>query len=345
MCALLVSAITLSGAANVITFTTAKAVGEEVTLTMTYKGNKPKLTGLNGTPTSGKEVTYTLTSQNVTITGDVAFLDCTSNQLTALDVSKNTKLTELYCYKNELTTLALPQSNVLQKLSCHDNQLTALDLSKNTALTMLWCYKNQLTALDVSKNTKLTVLYCGSNKLIALDLSKNIALIEFNCYDNQLTALDVSTNTKLALLYCDRNKLKVLDVSKNTMLTHLQCFENRLTALDLSKNTALASLHCYGNQIKGGEMTRLVNSLPNRTKGIGKLIAVQYPAPEGNICLKSDAAIAAKKNWNTYLYDTQTNEDKLYGGTKRYFLHHRKGGRGDSRLPNRVYGSFIDKRS
>ena len=399
MCALLVSVFTLSGAANVITFTTAKAVGEEVTLTMTYTGAAPKLTGLTGTPVSKKSITYKLTSQKVTITGDVTKFSCANNQLTALDLSKNTALTMLWCYKNQLTALNLSKNTKLTDLDCSNNQLPALDLSKNTKLTRLRvfnnqltaldlsknpelaefygfnnkltglnlskntklltlsCYSNQLTtldvtknsalsvffcnnnqliALDVSKNTKLRVLYCGSNKLIALGLSKNIALIELNCYDNQLTALDVSTNTKLALLYCDRNKLTeldvsknsalenlfcsnnqltTLDVSKNTLLTHLQCFENRLTALDLSKNTALASLHCYGNQIKGGEMTRLVNSLPTRTKGIGKLIAVQYPAPEGNICLKSDAAIAAKKNWNTYLYDTQTNEDKLYGGT------------------------------
>ena len=63
-------------------------------------------------------------------------LNCSGNQLTALDVSNNTALTWLYCY---------------------DNQLTALDVS-NTALTELNCNVNQLTTLDVSNNTALETL-------------------------------------------------------------------------------------------------------------------------------------------------------------------------------------------
>ena len=70
-------------------------------------------------------------------------LECSSNQLTSLDVSKNTALTYL---------------------SCWENQLTSLDVSKNTALTNLGCDGNQLTSLDVSKNTALTYLYCDGNK-------------------------------------------------------------------------------------------------------------------------------------------------------------------------------------
>ena len=44
--------------------------------------------------------------------------------------------------------------------------------------------------------------------------------------------------------------------------------------------------------IKGEEMTRLVNSLPDRTgKKAGEFAVVQEPAPEGNICLKSDVDV------------------------------------------------------
>ncbi|MCH5325729.1 MAG: leucine-rich repeat domain-containing protein [Duncaniella sp.] len=61
---------------------------------------------------------------------NLTYLNCYGNQLTTLDVSKNTALTTLYCSRN---------------------QLTALDVSKNTALTTLYCRENQLTTLDVSK--------------------------------------------------------------------------------------------------------------------------------------------------------------------------------------------------
>ena len=62
-------------------------------------------------------------------------------------------------------------------------------------------------------------------------------------------------------------------------------------------------------------MTRLVNSLPDRTgKRAGKFTVVQEPAPEGNICLKSDVAIAKGKNWNTLKYKSNTKKYVAYEG-------------------------------
>ncbi len=278
---------------NVITFTTAKAVGKTVELQMNYTGAAPTLSGATGTPESGKWITYTLTSQTVTIQGDVTVLYCSYNQLTALDVSKNTELKGLFCYNNQLTTLDVSKNTALTTLSCSNNQLTALDVSKNTALTELDCFKNQLTTLDVSQNTALTTLYCSKN---------------------QLTALDVSKNTKLTYLICWSNQLTALDVPKNTALTALYCYNNQLTALDVSKNTALTELVCFSNQIKGEEMTRLVNSLPDRTgRAAGKIVVVQSDA-ESNRCLKSDVAVAKRKNWNTQKYKTDTQEYVAYEG-------------------------------
>lgn len=70
-------------------------------------------------------------------------LDCKNNNLTRLDVSKNTELTKLYCEFNQLTGLDLSKNTALTKLGCHDNQLTSLDLSKNTALDTLDCSGNK----------------------------------------------------------------------------------------------------------------------------------------------------------------------------------------------------------
>ena len=64
-------------------------------------------------------------------------------------------------------------------------------------------------------------------------------------------------------------------------------------------------------------MTRLVNSLPDRTgKKVGTFIVVQEPAFEGNICLKSDVAIAKGKNWNTLKYKSDTDEYVAYEGAE-----------------------------
>jgi len=90
-------------------------------------------------------------------------LSCGGNQLTSLDVSKNTALTSLSCYYNQLTSLDVSKNTALGGLDCDGNQLTSLDVSKNTALTDLRCSYNQLTSLDLSKNTALTELYCNEN--------------------------------------------------------------------------------------------------------------------------------------------------------------------------------------
>jgi Leucine-rich repeat (LRR) protein len=95
----------------------------------------------------------------------LTYLDCSSNQLASLDVSKNKDL---------------------EALDCNNNQLTTLDMSNNTALTGLFFSCNQLTSLDVSKNTALKWLVCDNNQLTSLDLLKNTALVELYCYNNQI---------------------------------------------------------------------------------------------------------------------------------------------------------------
>ena len=91
-------------------------------------------------------------------------LDCSFNNLTSLDVSKNTALHGLVCFDNQLTSLDVSQNTALTDLDCGDNQLTSLNVSKNTALTTLRCFSNQLTSLDLSKNTSLTDLICAFNE-------------------------------------------------------------------------------------------------------------------------------------------------------------------------------------
>ena len=109
----------------------------------------------------------------------------------------------------------------LTELDCHYNQLTSLDVTKNTQLTGLDCSDNQLTSLDVTKNTQLTELDCSCNQLTSLDVTKNTQLTELDCSGNQLTSLDVTKNTQLTWLRCDHNQLTALDVTKNNQLKWL----------------------------------------------------------------------------------------------------------------------------
>ena len=156
---------------------------------------------------------------------ELQVLDCSSNGLKTLDVSKNTKLAAL---------------------KCASNSLTSLNVSANTALDILWCSENQITSLDVTKNLMLEVLYCDSNKLTSLNVTKNAGLVSLDCSKNQLTALNVKSNSNLELLYCNDNQITSLNVSSNLYLCILNCANNKLTSVNVTKNTALAALDCSG---------------------------------------------------------------------------------------------------
>ena len=208
--------------------------------------------------------------------------------------------TSLFLYWKSIANLkGIEHFTVLTRLDCTYNQLTTLDVSGCTALAELYCNNNQLTSLDVSKNTALTELDCGGNQLTSLDVSKNTALTKLDCGSNQLTLLDVTKNNALEYLHCDFNQLTSLDVSKNTALTALYCYVNQLTALDVSKNTALARLDCFSNQIKGKEMDALVASLPTVESDYFYVINTK-DANEGNVCMKSQVAVAKGKGWTVY---------------------------------------------
>lgn len=168
----------------------------------------------DGTPAStymlgsmSTEITYAYSnsvSRTITITGDnIVYLNCNSNNLTNLDVSENTSLTQLWCDKNKLTNL---------------------DISKNTLLTVLDCSSNRLTDLDVSKNAVLSEFYCQSNKLTSLNVRKNMMLARLYCYSNQLTDLDVSNNAVLSYLWCSSNRFSanVLNDIFNALPTYPQ---------------------------------------------------------------------------------------------------------------------------
>ena len=185
----------------------------------------------------------------INIFTELQTLECAGNELTKLDVSKNSKLEYLSCGDNELTKLDVSKNTKLVKLDCNRNKLTKLDVSKNTKLEFVECGRNGIKELNVSKLTKLKELRCYVNKLTKLDVSKNVKLEILDCDSNNLTGLDLRKNTKLVVLCCDENKLTKLDLTKNTKLHTLWCRSNKLTKLDVTKNLDLVDLYCDTNKL------------------------------------------------------------------------------------------------
>ena len=107
-------------------------------------------------------------------------LDCSYQDLTELDLSRNTGLTSVLCYGNQLTELDLSANTQLIELDCSSNEITHLDVSSNHNLEKLSCYHNRLTSLDLSRNNKLTYIYCDSWCPIEPDENNTINLAELD---------------------------------------------------------------------------------------------------------------------------------------------------------------------
>lgn len=111
-------------------------------------------------------------------------LNCDNNQLTSLDVSKNTKLVKLICSKNALTSLNTSYNPLLKKLDI---------------------YSNKITSIDVSQNTELETLYIGCNPIETLNVKNNVKLMELQSELNNLTSIDLSNNSPSMTLYMANN--------------------------------------------------------------------------------------------------------------------------------------------
>ena len=232
----------------------------------------------------GKDESYTLLNQDGTPgefgllieldlsqNTNIRWLDCLGNKISALDLSNNIKLEYVnVTYNKGLSTLILPEDNVigsltygatsvgdldllslksLYNLELFYSKTSKLDISNNPQLSSLGCSGNQLTALDASNNPRLSSLECSGNQLTTLDISNNPLLSSLGCYSNQLTTLDVSNNPQLSALKCADNQLTTLDVSNNPLLSSLWCSFNQLTTLNVSNNPLLSSLLCSDNQL------------------------------------------------------------------------------------------------
>lgn len=149
------------GDAPFVSFTTEKRIGEKISLLIVAKGTV-NIEGLVGTFENGKEVTYRLTDQTITITGDVSSIDIRKQSLIAIDISNNPNLTTLNCSNNKIERLNVSNNPELKTLDCSDNNITLLTLGENAKLETISCYLNNIKgsnmtnlALSLPNRTKM----------------------------------------------------------------------------------------------------------------------------------------------------------------------------------------------
>ena len=285
---------------------------KEITVTaVTADGSPVQVEGCTVTELpSDEETILTATGTKVVLKGDITELNCSYNELTALDVRGLTALQELYCQNNMLTSLDVRELTGLHTLYCGKNWFTALDIRGLTALQELYCNDNEIASLDARGLTALQALHCDNNRLTSLDVQGLTALQELDCSSNAIASIDVRGLTGLRMLYCENNRLTSLDVQGLTALQLLVCSDNQLTALNVQGLPALQALVFQHNRLEEDALVRILNSLPERRTD-EETEAVFYTEEdnrsEGNytdwkssIGLQAAIKTARAKNWTLY---------------------------------------------
>ncbi|WP_456439421.1 T9SS type A sorting domain-containing protein [Psychroserpens sp.] len=174
-------------------------------------------------------------------------LDCSSNELTSLDLISLTNLEELVCNNNQISSLDLDYLTNLLTLSCSSLQLTELNVSSLTNLESLFCGGNQLTELNISNLTNLTYLGCSNNQLSILDISDSENLYYLDCFSNQLSSINFGNNSSLDTVYCFDNQLTSLDASSSSYIFEFDCSNNpNLTSIELGASIDYLTLNYTG---------------------------------------------------------------------------------------------------
>lgn len=104
-----------------------------------------------------------------------------------------TGLTMINCNTNQLTSINLTKNTALKALNVSNNQLTTLNLSTNTLLEELYCSQNQLTQLSLNYNQQLQKLFCNDNQILGLNLQSCPYLTTLVCYHNRINISNAVT--------------------------------------------------------------------------------------------------------------------------------------------------------
>lgn len=146
-------------------------------------------------------------------------LDAANNQISSIDLSKNTLLEKLFIANNQLSEINLSNNLKLKNVDVGKNSLTELNIHQLVDLETLSCYKNQLTKINLYSNKNLNVFIANENQLKNVNIRENKNLFWIDVDDNSLESLTVKNdnNTKITTFSATGNPnltcIEVDDVS------------------------------------------------------------------------------------------------------------------------------------
>jgi len=206
-----------------------------------------------------------------------------------------TKLTDLACEDNMLTSLDVSKNTALRYLICNGNLLTSLDVSGCKALTYLDCNNNQLTSLNVTGCESLEDLYCEINQLTSLNVSGCSSLVGISCYLNQLKGREMDAFLE-SLPNISNGILCVVHDKEWAIFYYNREEQNVMTTTQVAAAKAKGWIAC--ERVGGG--TREYNGT--------EPIPDEDPNPEG---IAIDETNFPDANFRNYLLDQDYGKDRI----------------------------------
>lgn len=272
---------------GVITIETAKAVGEELSVTTFCTSiNEPVIIdwgdGVEKSYTIdpngwgyAQEQTEAIKGQTIKIKGNIKCLRCNEQQLTSFSAEGLTSITELDVSENEIAEVQLCEMPELVDFDMSHNKLTALELTGMPKLESLNLSYNEIDSHELyisSLAENLVDLNVSNNKLVTLNLnafsnleyfyaSNNPDLTTVVFYDGstKLRIIDMSdcyimhfygiSLPALTQLLLTNNALMDWEVGDYPKLSTLSVTGNWLTSIDVTKYPALFQFSCAKNQL------------------------------------------------------------------------------------------------
>ena len=272
---------------GIITLETAKAVGEEFSLTAFCTSiNEPVIIdwgdGVEQSYTIDpngwgyeQEQTEAIKGQTIKIKGNIKCLRCNEQQLTSFSAEGLTSITELDISENQITEVDLCEMPELVDFDMSKNKLTALTLTGMPKLEDLNLSYNEIDShyLDISSLAEhLRNLNLSHNKLVTLNLitfsnleyfyaSNNPDLTTVVFYDGstKLRIIDMSdcyimhfygiSLPNLSQLLLSNNALLDWEVGDYPNLTSLSVIGNQLASIDVTKYPKLYQFSCSNNRL------------------------------------------------------------------------------------------------
>ena len=210
-----------------------------------------------------------LTSADFTKLTNLDILNLNHNELTDIDLSKNTKIRALYVSDNpftEATPLVIGEKDslIILEIPMVGYLDPNFDLTKYPKMKSFDAYYTRtLTKIDPTNCPDLLQLTLEMTDVASVDVTKNPHLRILNVSETKVTELDLSQNKELLELYCTHvsgfvnkgaYKFKTLDVSNSRWLYRLNCAGNALTTLNFyhptpTDSAGLVSLDASDNYL------------------------------------------------------------------------------------------------